>query len=64
MGDGGRGGRGGAGAALSRRAALTSSVTPAIEPAIPAKSAGTMMVRCCGESASFPKASTYFWATK
>ena len=58
--------RRGGGRALraSARAALTSSVIPAIEPAIEAMSAGTITVRCCGESASLAKASTYFWATK
>src|SRR6185312_1450683 len=42
----------------------TSSSTPAIEPPMPAKSAGTITVRCWLESASLPNASTYFCATK
>jgi hypothetical protein len=35
-----------------------------MEPAMDPMSVGTITVRCCGESASLAKASTYFWATK
>ena len=37
---------------------------PSTVPAIPAKSAGTINVFCCGEVASLPNASIYFWARK
>src|SRR5258706_2007643 len=50
--------------ACSPCAALTSSVMPAIDPAIEAMSVGTITVLVWGELASLPNASTYFWATK
>jgi len=53
------------GAALVSAASdLISSPTPATEPVMPAKSAGTITVFWLGERASSENASMYFWATK